>query len=271
MLKYEKGVEAMYESIIVEKEGAVGIISLNRPKKLNSLNLKVFQEMSDALKECTQDNDLKVLILSGSEKVFGAGADLKMISEEAPTSLKAHYFFSRQALPIYHQLAEFPGPTIAAISGLALGGVFELALACDLRIASETATFGLPEINLGLIPGGGGTQRLPRLVGMTKAKELLFTGDTFDAQEAYRIGLVNKVVAPDRLMEEAKYMANRLAQKPAFALQLLKKAVNQGMELPLPLALELEGRCFELLFSTEDAKEGIRAFMEKRKPNFPGN
>jgi enoyl-CoA hydratase len=259
-----------YKTVVVTRENRTAVIQMNRPQKLNTLDQILYRELDKVLDELTDDPEIKVIILYGNEKFFGAGADLKTIARKSPTSIDAHFFFSREALPAYHKLAKTGKPVIAAISGLALGGIFELALACDLRIASETATFGLPEIKLGLLPGGGGTQRLPRIIGLTKAMELLFTGDTIDAQEAYRIGLVNKVVPPHMLLEEAKYMAEKLAEKPAFALRMIKTAVYAGYNLPLEVALEYESRCFEMIYSTEDAKEGISAFLEKRKPNFTG-
>ncbi|KJS15743.1 MAG: hypothetical protein VR69_12045 [Peptococcaceae bacterium BRH_c4b] len=257
-----------YKTIILSKENGIATIQLDRPTKLNALNKQLFIELARALDDLSADRETKVVILYGNDKIFGAGADLRMISSSASTAVEAHYFFEQEATPVYHKLAKIGKPVIAAISGLAFGGVFELALACDLRIASETATFGLPEISLGLLPGGGGTQRLPRIVGLTKAKEMLFTGDTIDANEAYRIGLVNKVVAPDMLLEEARYMAEKLVRKSSFALKMIKTAVDTGYELPLDAALEYEGRCFEMLFSTDDAHEGINAFIEKRKPIF---
>jgi len=259
-----------YKTINFSKESGIGIIQLNRPTKLNSLNKQLFSELNQALDDLSLDRETKVVILYGNDKMFGAGADLKMIASSAPNVVEAHYFFSQEATPVYHKLAKIGKPTIAAISGMAFGGVFELALACDLRIASETASFCFPEINLGLLPGGGGTQRLPRIIGLTKAKEMLFTGDTIDAHEAYRIGLVNKVVAPEMLLEQAKYMANKLTQKPSFALRMIKTAVNNGYEIPIDTALEYEGRCFEMLYSTDDAQQGITAFIEKRKPHFLG-
>lgn len=205
-----------YDTIILTKEKGIAIIQLNRPAKLNALNQTLLSELNQVLDNLNNDRDVKVVILYGDHKIFGAGADLKMIATMAPTAVEAHFFFGREAAPVYQKLAGMGKPVIAAISGLALGGVFELALACDIRIASDTATFGLPEVNVGLLPGGGGTQRLPRIIGLTKAKELLFTGETIDAQEAYRLGLLNKVVAPESLLEEAKTMAAKLAIKPAF-------------------------------------------------------
>lgn len=259
-----------YETIILTKDNGIATIQLNRPAKLNALNQTLLSELNLVLDSLHNDREVKVVILCGNDKIFGAGADLTMISTMAPSAVEAHYFFGKDAAAVYNKLAGMSKPVIAAISGLALGGVFELALACDLRIASTKAVFGLPEVNVGLLPGGGGTQRLPRLIGLTKAKELLYCGETIDAQEAYRIGLVNKVAAPESLLDAAQTMAAKLAAKPAFALKMIKTSVDTGYELPLEAALAYEGRCFDLLFSTEDAHEGIKAFMEKRQPQYLG-
>jgi enoyl-CoA hydratase/carnithine racemase len=207
-----------------------------------------------------------VVILTGSEKLFAAGADITEISEIA-TPVEAHRFL-KDVQVLFNRLEDLEKPVIAAISGLALGGGCELVLACDLRIAADNAMFGQPEIKIGVIPGAGGTQRLPRIIGVTKAKELLYTGDFIDAQEAHRIGLVNKVVPVGSLMEEAKKMALKIARQPGIALKVTKLAVNGGLNMDIKSAIAYEARCFEILFSTEDQKEGMKAFVEKRKPAF---
>ena len=215
-------------------------------------------------------NDDKVapLIITGHKDFFGAGADITEISD-ITTPIDAHRFvISVQSL--FSKIENMEKPVIAAVSGLALGGGCELALACDLRIAAENAIFAQPEIRIGVIPGGGGTQRLPRIIGIGSAKEMLYTGESIDAQEAYRIGLVNKVVSVDSLMPEAKKLANKLKGQPAFALKMIKMAVNEGFNMDLKSSLAYEARCFETIFSTEDQKEGTKAFLEKRKPNFKG-
>jgi len=176
--------------------------------------------------------------------------------------------FIKEAQAVINKFEDLEKPVIAAVSGLALGGGCELAMACDLRIATENAVFGQPEIRIGVIPGAGGTQRLPRLVGVTKAKELLYTGDSIDANEAYRIGLVNKVVPVASLMDEAMKMASKIARQPGVALRMTKFAVNSGMNMDIKSAMSYEARCFEILFSTEDQKEGVKAFIEKRRPAF---
>jgi len=257
----------MYETIILEKKDGIAIITLNRPKQMNALDEQITKEMAQALEELEIDENIKVLIVTGGEKAFAAGADIKML--DILTSPMDAYHLSIKNNPA-HILAKFEKPTIAAVSGFALGGGCELAMACDLRIASETAVFGQPEINLGLLPGAGGTQRLTRLVGATKAKELVFTGESIDAQEALRIGLVNKVVPQEKLMEEALSLAKKLAQKPPLAIKIAKKLINEGENVDLDSALRYEAQFFALLFSTEDSKEGIKAFLEKKKPEFKG-
>jgi enoyl-CoA hydratase len=218
------------------------------------------------LTEIDRDDEVKVVILTGSEKFFAAGADITEIGSLL-TPVDAHRFL-KEAQAVFNKIEDLEKPVIAAVSGLALGGGCELILACDLRIVADNTTFGQPEIKIGVIPGGGGTQRLPRIVGVTKAKELLYTGDFIDAQEAYRIGLVNKVVPLVSLMDETRKMALKIARQPGFALKITKLAVNGGLNMDMKSAVAYEARCFEILFSTEDQKEGTRAFVEKRKPVF---
>jgi enoyl-CoA hydratase len=255
-----------YKTILYEKKEGIGTITLNRPKSMNALNSTVFKELGQVLSEIEGDDDVKVVIIVGGEKFFAAGADITEIGGIA-TPVDAHRFL-KDAQAVFNRIEDLEKPVIAAISGLALGGGCELALACDLRIAAENAKFGQPEIKIGVIPGGGGTQRLPRVVGVTKAKELLYTGDFIDAQEAYRIGLVNKVVPVASLMEEARNMALKIARQPGMALKVTKLAVNGGLNMDIKSAMAYEARCFEILFSTEDQKEGMKAFVEKRKPVF---
>jgi len=206
------------------------------------------------------------VIITGSEKVFAVGADIKEVSGIA-TSVDAHSFVTK-VRSVFNKIENLEKPVIAAVSGLALGGGCELSLACDIRIAAENAMFGQPEIKIGVIPGGGGTQRLTRLVGIGIGKEMLYTGDPIDAEEAYRVGLVNKVVPLKSLMDEAKKMASKFSKQPGFALRMTKMVVNEGIKMDLQSALSHEARCFELLFSTEDQKEGMKAFVEKREPIF---
>jgi len=256
------------KTLIVSIEDRVAIITLNRPRHLNALNLELIEELDQALTAVEQDGQVGALIITGQEEFFAVGADLKEV-EQLHNPLAAHDFVTR-VNRVFNRLENFPRPVIAAISGLALGGGCELALCCDLRIAAEGARFGQPEIKLGLIPGAGGTQRLPRLVGQGRAKELLFFGNPIEAEEALRIGLVNRVVPAESLLAEARKMARQLLERPPLALRMTKLAVNQGGNTDLQTALALEARCFEFLFSTEDQKEGLKAFREKRTPAFKG-
>ena len=255
-----------YETLVYGKEGGIGTITLNRPKQKNAINDVMMAELSDLIRDITVDDEVRVVVVTGGKDHFAAGADIKLVSTIG-SALKA-YDFSRSS-PI-SDLENLEKPVIAAISGFALGGGLELALACDLRIVTETSVFGQPEINLGIIPGSGGTQRLPRVVGLTKAKEMLFTGDIIDAREAYRLGLVNKVVSVEKLMEEVSKVAAKIAAKPAMAVKVTKAVVNGGINMDLDSALRFEAQSFGLLFSTRDQKEGVNAFIEKRKPDFTG-
>lgn len=255
-----------YTTLIYGKDKGVGTITLNRPRQKNAINDVMITELSALIKEIALDDDIRVVVVTGGTDYFAAGADINLLSA-LPSPMKA-YDFSRTS-PI-SDLEKLEKPVIAAISGFCLGGGLELALACDLRIASETSLLGQPEINLGIIPGSGGTQRLLRLVGITKAKELLFTGDLIKAEEACRIGLVNKVVPVDALMAEVAKMAAKIAAKPAMALKVTKMLINTGSNVDLESALRLESQAFALLFSTEDEKEGVGAFLEKRPPAFKG-
>ncbi len=257
-----------YETIILEKDATVGIIKLNRPP-VNPLSVKSYLELYDAVCELEKDESIGAIVITGNgEKAFAAGLDVKdVMGKSAVETLEFLWSAPRKA---FDKLTGIEKPTIAAIFGLALGGGCEVALCCDLRIASEDAVIGLPEINLGIMPGSGATQRLPRLIGATKAKEMLFTGDTINAQEAYRIGLINKVVPKDKLMEEAMALAKKLASKPRAALGLIKRCVDNGLNMDLPSGLTLEMDSFAIAFTSEDGREGINAFVEKRKPVFKG-
>jgi enoyl-CoA hydratase len=257
-----------YETLIVEREDLVGIIKLNRPP-VNPLSVKSYHELYDAICELEKDDTVGAILITGAgEKAFAAGLDVKdVMGKSAVETLDFLWSAPRKT---FDKLTGIEKPTVAAVFGLALGGGCEVAICCDLRIASEDAVFGVPEINLGIMPGSGATQRLPRLLGVARAKELLYTGDTVDAAEAYRIGLVNKVVPKDRLMDEAKALARKLAKKPRAALALIKRCVDNGMNMDLASGLTLEMDCFSIAFTSEDGREGINAFVEKRKPNFKG-
>ncbi len=255
-----------YSTLVFSKDKGVGTITLNRPKQKNAINDVMIKELSDLIKAIAVDDEVKVVIVTGGTEYFAAGADINLV-QSVDSPMKA-YDFSRTS-PI-SDLDKLEKPSIAAISGFCLGGGLELALACDLRIASDSSVLGQPEINLGIIPGSGGTQRLTRIVGMAKAKELLYTGDIINAAEAHRIGLVNKVVSVDKLMDEVNKMAAKMAGKPAMAMKVTKVVVNAGINMDLESALKMESQSFALLFSTEDKTEGVAAFLEKRKPNFKG-
>lgn len=256
-----------YEVIQVIKENGVATITLNRPP-INPLNSQVFKELSQAVDELQSDASVKVVIITGAgNKAFAAGADITEMANLTPVEV---YNFSQVSRFAFEKLENLGKPVIAAINGLALGGGCELALCCDFRMAADTAKFGQPEINLGIIPGAGGTQRLPRLIGVAKAKELIFLGDIFDASVALSLGLVNKVVPADSLLEEAQKLALKLASKPSVAMSMAKSAINTGINLDISSALTLEVQCFVTAFASDDRKEGIGAFMEKRRPSFTG-
>lgn len=254
-----------YQNVLVTKEGAIGIVQLNRPKVLNALNFEVMSELVSGLEELDREAAVKVMILTGGERAFAAGADLAEMSQATPVELMLGRRFE-----LWDRISKISKPIIAAVSGYCLGGGNELAMNCDLIVASETATFGQPEINVGIIPGAGGTQRLPRVVGKYKAMEMILTGKSISADEAYRIGLVNHVVPPESLMEEAKKIATDIASKPPISIRSAKEAILKAQDTTLEVGLEFERKAFCLLFATEDGKEGMKAFLEKRKPTFKG-
>lgn len=257
-----------YKTIIYTKKDGVATITLNRPASMNALNTQVFGELQHAFSRTEADDEVRVVVITGSEKFFAAGADIMELANIAtPLDIQRYAKLSRD---VFRQIEATEKPLIAAVSGFALGGGCELTLVCDLRIASETAVFGVPEIKIGVLPGGGGTQRLPRLLGTTKAKELLYTGDNIDAGEALRLGLVNKVVPVDKLLEETYSLAKKIAARPAVAVRMIKSCVDNGVNLDIKSAVAYEARCFEILFSTYDQQEGMKAFTEKRKAVFQG-
>ncbi len=253
-------------NVIVEKANSIGIISMNRPKALNALNHETLTDLKTAVKSLGEDPEVGVIIITGAgEKSFVAGADIKEMKDMTPLEARQFMHFGQS---VFNDIDNLGKPTIAAVNGFALGGGCELALSCDMILASEKAKFGLPEVSLGIHPGFGGTQRLPRLVGSARAKELIFTGDMIDANEAARIGLVNKVVPPENLMDEAKTLAQRILKNGQIAIRLVKSAINAGLNVPLDKGLAYEAETQGLAFSTEDKDEGLTAFLEKRKPNF---
>ncbi len=256
-----------YETLDCRTEDNVAVVTFNQPKTLNALNSKMLMEIVDVCTRLEKDDSVRVVIFTGSGKSFVAGAD---IGEMRPLNSITAMAFLYRVKAAFTAMDSLPQPTIAVVNGFAFGGGNELALACDLRVASEDAQFGQQEINMGIIPGGGGTQKLPRLVGFAKTMELTLTGDAIDAQEAYRIGLVNSVMPADSLMDKAMALAKRIASNPRTALLQGKEAVKASRELSLNAGLEFEIRSCALLWSTEDQKEGMGAFLERRKPNFVG-
>ncbi|MGI8384275.1 enoyl-CoA hydratase-related protein [Robertmurraya sp. P23] len=256
-----------YEFLLCEINKNVAVVTINRPP-VNPLNTKVFQGLNTIFAELEANDEVRAIILTGSgEKAFVAGAD---INEMANLGLVGINKMNKISRMVFSKIENLTKPVIAAINGLALGGGLELALACDLRISSSKAKFAFPEVGLGIIPGGGGTQRLQKIVGQGVAKELLYFGEMFDAYRALELNIVNKVVPPEDLLDIAQEWALKLAQKPPVALQMLKLAVNTGGNTDLESGLIIESTCFANAFSTEDRKEGLQAFIEKRKPIFAG-
>ena len=258
---------ASYETLLVERRGRVAVITINRPQKLNALNIQTRAEGAAALDELREDESVRVVVITGAgEKAFVAGADISEF--EGRTAVSQRDVMTARSL--FTAVDTFPKPVIAMINGFCLGGGCELALSCDIRVASDRARFGQPEINLGIIPGGGGTQRLTRLVGEGKAMELILTGDMIDAQQAYSLGLVNAVFPAEELEAKTFEMANRIAEKSPVALRMAKEAVKTAARANLDEGLRREIDLFALTFSSQDKDEGVRAFLEKRKPDFKG-
>lgn len=252
-----------YETILVETKGKTGLITLNRPKALNALNRQLIAEMNDALDRFEADSLIAAIILTGSEKAFAAGADIREMKDKTLDEVKAENFLSD-----WDHINSITKPLIAAVSGFALGGGCEFALACDTIIASDTAKFGLPETGLGIIPGGGGTQRLVRALGKAKAFDLMVTGRMLSAEEALNAGLIARVVPQANLMAEALGLAEKIGSLSLPVIKALKQAVKAADELPLTQGLQKERELFHSLFALDDQKEGMAAFLEKRKPEF---
>jgi enoyl-CoA hydratase len=257
-----------FDNLLLERDGAVVVVTINRPKVLNALNSATVDELRRAMLELKADESVRAIVLTGAgEKSFVAGADINELAVQTPSGGREHALSGQHVFDVIENLGK---PVIAAINGFALGGGCELAMACTLRIAADTARLGQPEINLGLIPGYAGTQRLPRLVGKGRAMEMILTGTPIAADEAQRIGLVNRVVPAAELMAEARKLAAQLAASAPIAMRYIINAVNKGMEMPFAEACQYEATLFGLIASTEDMKEGTRAFLEKRKASFQG-
>lgn len=254
-----------YNNIIFEKQDDIGVLKINRPKALNALNAETICELAQIVKEIKNDAEIKVLIVSGEGRSFVAGADIVEMKDKTPEEAR---IFAASAMDVFREMELMEKPVIAAVNGFALGGGCELSMACDIRIAGEKAKFGQPETGLGITPGFGGTQRLPRLVGTGKAKELIFTAKMINAVEAEKIGLVNAVVAQDELMDKAMEMAKQIAANSPMAVKYAKSSINRGYETDIETAIYIEKDIFGLCFASEEQTEGMTAFVEKRKPEF---
>jgi enoyl-CoA hydratase len=255
-----------YETIIASKEGMLGIITLNRPQAMNALSTKLVTELISALNEFEKDDGIRCLVITGSERAFSAGADIKEMAEMTAVqmTMTGHFF------PLWDKVGRYPKPIVGALSGFVLGGGLELAMSLDVLVASETTQLGQPEIDIGVMPGGGGTQRLTRAVGKYKAMEMILTGKRIGAEEAKALGLVSRVVPREAYLEEAMKVANEIASKSPVAVRMAKMAVNKAFEMGLSEGIDFEREVFYLLFASEDKDEGMKAFTEKRKPEFKG-
>ncbi|MFQ6012307.1 MAG: enoyl-CoA hydratase-related protein [Thermoplasmata archaeon] len=252
----------------MEEDDGIALVTLDRPEALNALNTKVLGELREVLREVAGRDDLQVLILTGAgDRAFAAGADIREMRRQRPLEIRRYAALGHEVARLLERMGK---PVIAALNGYALGGGAELALACDVRIASERAQIGQPEVKLGIPPGFGGSQRLTRLVGRGRASELILLGEPLDAVEAERIGLVNRVVPPDQLMEEAKRWARQMQERGPLALRLAKAAIHQSQETGLSAGLDYEVELFSLAFTTDDRDEGMGAFLDRRKPRFKG-
>lgn len=253
------------ETIKTTIEGEIGVIHLNRPKVLNAINRQMVTEILAVLEGWDRDDAIKVIVITGNERTFAAGADIDEMADETAIMLEKLNPFTE-----WDRFAWVKKPIVAAVTGFCLGGAFELALCCDVIIAAENAQFGFPEIKLGVMPGAGGTVRLTKLMGRAKAIEWLWLGDMMKADEAYRYGVINRLVAPELVLEEALKFADKIAKQPPLSVRLIKESVNKAVDYSVFEAMQYERKNFSLLFSSEDQKEGMRAFIEKRKPNFKG-
>jgi enoyl-CoA hydratase/carnithine racemase len=257
-----------FDNLLVQRESGVAVLTVQRPQRLNALDARTLDELRQAALDFQQDDSIRCVIFTGAgEKAFVAGADVHELARDTPDGARERALRGQHVYDLIEQLGK---PVIAAVNGFALGGGCELAMACTLRLAADSAHFGQPEINLGLIPGFAGTQRLARLVGKTKALEMILTGEPITAHEALAIGLVNRVFPAADLMNEARSLAAELAAKPPVAVRYALEAINRGIEMPFADACQLEAALFGMVTTTEDMREGTRAFLEKRKPEFRG-
>lgn len=261
-----------YGTIRYEKDEGIALITFNRPEKRNALNDQLTNEIDAALYDAEDDPDIYAVILTGGKKSFISGTDMDFLLGEGEDALTPQrmYRLHRPTQAVYRHLSIFRKPTIAAMAAYAFGGGLELALCCDFRIAAEKTKLGTPEIKVGIFPGAGGTQRLSRMIGITKAKELVLTGEPILAEEAYQLGLLNRVVPVDNLLEEAKTFAKKFQNSPLFAVEMAKSIIDTGINMGLKEGLEVERLGFAMLYSTKDQKEGLKAFLEKRAPDFKG-
>src|SRR3954454_10403404 len=257
--------EQPYEHILTETGGNVALVRLNRPQALNALNARLMDEVAGALEGYDEDDAIRVIIITGNERAFAAGADIKEMAGATAISMLQHTRFQQ-----WERIRKIRKPLIAAVSGFCLGGGNELAMSCDLIVAAESARFGQPEINIGVIPGAGGTQRLTRALGKARTMEIILTGRPITAREAFAAGLVTKVVPNEAYLDEAKTLAAEIASKPPIAVQLAKDAILKSFDLSIEQGLDYERKNFYLLFASEDMREGMAAFVEKRKPEFKG-
>lgn len=251
--------------ILIEKDGPVGIVRLNRPEALNALSPDMLRLICEAVEELNADPEVRAIIITGNERAFAAGADVKAMAQDSPMDI-----INKNTKTYWERIRGVDKPLIAAVSGYAFGGGSELALICDMIVASETAQFGQPEIKVGIMPGAGGTQWLTKAIGPYRAMEMVLTGESISARKAYEYGLVNRVVPVERFLEEAKELARVIAERPPISVRLAREALQYGLETTLRDGLEMERRNFILLFDTKDQKEGMNAFLEKRKPEFRG-
>lgn len=261
--------QTMPQTLQYREDGAVATIRLNRPEKKNSFNTQMRDEMASLLTDLARKAAIRAVVITGNDEIFCAGADIGEMG--GPANAESSYHHAREFQILFDQVESLPQPVIAAVSGYALGGGCELALAADFRIASETARFGLPEIKIGAFPGGGGTQRLARLIGIAKAKEMILTGDPITAPEALAAGLVMKIAPKEKYLAEANGLAAKLAALPRLALQASKMLINRSLDVGLATGLEFEARTFGAIAHTHDLVEGTKAFLEKRKPTFTGD